>query len=60
MSSQKKKSKVDQEFDSLITEEECQQYLAKYNLSKEQIADIKNSVIGIVNTIITGYLERFD
>ncbi|MFA7253474.1 MAG: hypothetical protein WC107_02885 [Patescibacteria group bacterium] len=60
MSSHKKKSKINQELDGLITEEECQQYLAKYNLPKEQIADIKNSVIGIVNTIITGYLERFD
>lgn len=55
-----KKAKTNQEYADIITQEECQQYLSKYNLSKEQMDDVKNSVIGIVDTIIAGYLERFD
>jgi len=58
--SSSKGSKTSQEYSDIITEEECQKFLAKYNLSKVQMDDVKNSVIGIVNTIITGYLERFD
>lgn len=42
-----------------ISIEETKQYFVKYQLPDERIADIKNNLIGIVDTVINNYLENF-
>lgn len=44
----------------LVSLEECKQQLAKYNLSDEQVIQLKNGLIGIVDSIINLYLDEFD
>jgi hypothetical protein len=44
----------------LVSLEECKRQLAKYNLSDEQVSQLKNSLIGIVDNIINSYLNEFD
>jgi hypothetical protein len=44
----------------LVSLEECKRQLAKYNLSDEQVSQLKNSLIGIVDSIINSYLDEFD
>lgn len=44
----------------LVSLEECKRQLAKYNLSDEQVSQLKNSLIGIVDSIINSYLDEFN
>lgn len=43
----------------IISIQECQNYLKKYNLSDQRVTTIKDSLIGIVNSAIDSYLEEF-
>lgn len=42
-----------------ILNKECRKYLGKYNLSGQKILKIKDSLIGIVDSILNSYLEGF-
>ncbi len=44
----------------LLSIEECKKQLKKYNLSDEQILQLKNGLIGIVDSIINSYINEFD
>jgi len=44
----------------LVSIDECKKYLDKYDLSDEQILQLKNGLIGIVESIINSYLDEFD
>lgn len=48
------------ELSELVSLEECKRQLAKYNLSDEQVSQLKNSLIGIVDSIINSYLDEFN
>jgi hypothetical protein len=43
----------------IISTEECKQYFGKFELSDQRIADIKNNLVGIVDSIINSYLDNF-
>ena len=43
----------------LITTEECQKYLGKFKLDDEKVVTIKDNLVGIVDSIINSYLEKF-
>ena len=49
-----------QEPSDLVSFDECQKHLEKYNLPDDQVLKIKNSLEGIVNSIINSYLNEFD
>ncbi len=51
-SAQSKDSKI-------ISAEECQKYLGKYKLTDERITTIKDSLVGIIDSIINSYIEDF-
>lgn len=44
----------------LVSVEECKQCLKKYNLPDDQVLQIKDNLIGIVDSIINSYLDEFD
>lgn len=43
----------------IITNEECKKCLEKYNLTDQRISEIKDNLIGIVDSLINSYLEDF-
>lgn len=43
----------------VITIEECKQYFGKFELSDQRITDIKNNLVGIVDSVINSYLDNF-
>jgi hypothetical protein len=43
----------------VISFKECKAHLEQYGLDDERINNLKNNVEGIVNTIISAYLETF-
>lgn len=43
----------------VISFDECKSHFEKYGLDDKRIKNIKNNVEGIVNTIISAYLETF-
>ena len=45
--------------DEIITVDECKEQLSKYNLSEEQIIEIRNNMIGFVDGIFNTYLDGF-
>ena len=55
-----KNSAEAKEPNELVSLEECKRQLAKYNLSDEQVSQLKNSLIGIVDSIINSYLDEFN
>lgn len=44
----------------VISFKECKEHFEKYGLDDKKIKDIKNNIEGIVNTIISSYLETFE
>jgi hypothetical protein len=46
--------------EELITLEECRKLVGTLPLSDERILAIRNGVIGIVNSVLNAYLERFE
>lgn len=46
-------------FDEIMSIAECKKYFAEQALSDEKINDIKNNLVGIVNSVISYYLEGF-
>ena len=45
--------------DEIISIAECKEYFGEQILSDEKINDIKNNLVGIVNSVISYYLESF-
>ena len=45
--------------ETIISVEECKKYLGDFELSDENAKDIKNNLVGIVNSVISIYLEDF-
>lgn len=45
--------------DPALTAEEYEAFFEKYGLAEEQIAAIKNNLIGIVNHLLDSYLDSF-
>lgn len=45
--------------DEIISLEECKKYLASYNLTDQRILDIRNNMIGIIDSTLNAYLEGF-
>ena len=43
----------------IISDEECRSFLIKYDFSDQRISEIKDSLIGIVDSIFNSYLEEF-
>ncbi len=43
-----------------VSLEECKKYLETFQLTDERIIEIRNSMVGIVDSIINGYLENFE
>ncbi len=43
----------------VISVEECKEYLGKFNLSDEKVAEIRNYLIGIIDKSINYYLDDF-
>lgn len=43
----------------LITTQECKKYLGKFKLDDEKAEAIKDNLVGIVDSIINSYLEKF-
>jgi hypothetical protein len=43
----------------IISLDECKKYVGDLNLSDQRIIEIRNSVIGIVDSVINAYLENF-
>ena len=43
----------------IISLDECKKYVGGLNLSDQRILEIRNSVIGIVDSVINAYLENF-
>lgn len=46
-------------FDDIISVAECKKYFSEQALSDEKIIDMKNNLVGIVNSVISYYLESF-
>ena len=44
----------------VISIDECKKYLSKYNLSDTQIANLRNCIIGIADSVINTYLDEFE
>ncbi|OQB06396.1 MAG: hypothetical protein BWY19_00205 [bacterium ADurb.Bin212] len=45
--------------DSLISTKDCQKLFEKYDLDDKQVLLIRNSVIGIANSVINGYIDDY-
>jgi hypothetical protein len=45
--------------DSIIPLEECKKLLGDYNLSDQRILNIRNNLIGIVDSVLNTYFEGF-
>jgi len=45
--------------DEIVSFDECKKHFEKYDLDDKRVIDIKNNLVGIVNTIIDSYLEDF-
>jgi hypothetical protein len=43
----------------LLSLEECKEHLGKYNLSDQEILNIRDNLTGIVDSIINSYLDNF-
>jgi hypothetical protein len=43
----------------IVSFDECKKHFEKYELDDQRVIDIKNNLVGIVNTIINSYLEDF-
>jgi len=41
----------------IISVEECKKYLGKYQLSDQRIAEIRDSITGIVDHLLNSYLK---
>jgi hypothetical protein len=41
----------------MISVEECKEYLGKYQLSDQRIAEIRDSIVGIVDHLLNSYLD---
>ena len=46
--------------DPIITTKECQGYLEKYGLDDQRITTFRNSLVGIVDSILNSYIEEFE
>lgn len=46
-------------YDEILSLPECRKYLDEPALSDEKILDIKNNLVGIVNSVINYYIEGF-
>ena len=51
--------RIEVEDGEIISIKECKKYLAKYDLTDQRIVKIKDSLIGIVDSIFNSYLEGF-
>ncbi|MEI6040169.1 MAG: hypothetical protein WCP93_02365 [Candidatus Berkelbacteria bacterium] len=45
--------------DEIVSFDECKKHFEKYDLDDKRVIEIKNNLVGIVNTIIDSYLEDF-
>lgn len=45
--------------DGIMSLEECKKLLGEYNLTDQRILDIRNNLIGIVDSVLNTYLEGF-
>lgn len=43
----------------LISNDECNYYLGRYELSDQRVTSIKDNLIGIVDSVFSSYLEEF-
>jgi len=43
----------------VVTLEECQQHLARFELDDERILEIRNNLVGIVDRIVSAYLRDY-
>ena len=43
----------------IISVAECKEYLGNQELPDKKVTDIKNNLIGIVNSVINSYLDDF-
>ena len=48
-----------QKTDELITIEECKEYLGKFNLSDQQVSEMRNYLVGVIDKALSSYLEGF-
>jgi len=46
-------------FDDIISVAECKEYLGNQELSDKKVTDIKNNLIGIIDSVINSYLDDF-
>lgn len=46
-------------YNDIISITECKNYLGSQELSDEKVKDMKNNLVGIVNSVINFYLEDF-
>jgi len=45
--------------DEIISDKECKQFFGKFELSDKRMIEIKNNLIGVVNSIVNTYLDDF-
>lgn len=43
----------------VVSLEECKRYVGSYGLSDKRILEIRNSLIGIVDSLVSSYLADF-
>lgn len=43
----------------VITLEECKGYIGKYDLTDQRILEIRNTVIGIVDSALNSYVKNY-
>ena len=45
--------------DEIISDKECKKYFSKFELSDGRMMEIKNNLIGVINSIVNTYLDDF-
>lgn len=44
----------------IISLEECKKYIGEFQLSDERILEIRNNMVGIIDSILNAYIENFE
>jgi hypothetical protein len=46
--------------EEIISLEACKKHVEKFQLADERVVEIRNNMIGIVNSILNAYLSNFE
>lgn len=46
--------------DEVISVAECKRFIGKFNLEEARVEEIRNNMIGLINSILNTYIDNFE